>query len=204
MSLICPTPDQFCAQALALLPRGRAWRTHETGPLPDSVLWRFWRATGELFAFVNRRLCDLHPEFFCATAAETRDLWMLEYGLPDSCDPYPDLCAKVAAFGGATCSYLAFIAGRAGWAIECALPCGAEAGCAEAGIAIAGQGAANGSLLVTVRLSQSPAYLPVDSAAEAGCLEAGAAIRCDPLESLRCLLERIVHAHLLLSYRIEA
>jgi hypothetical protein len=204
MSLICPTPDQFTAQALASLPRGRAWRTHETGPLPDSVLWRFWRAASEMFAFVNQRLCDLHPEFFCASAQETRDLWMLEYGLPDGCDPYPDLCAKVAASGGATCDYLAFVAARAGWSIRCGLACGAEAGCAEAGLAVAGPGGANGVLIITVDVSQSPAYTPADSAAEAGCLESGAAISCDPLDPLRCLIERVAHAHLLVTYRTEA
>jgi hypothetical protein len=30
---------------------------------------------------------------------------MAEYGLPDGCDPFPDLCTKVAAIGGTRCEY---------------------------------------------------------------------------------------------------
>ena len=116
---------------LALLPRGRAWSTHDGGPFPGDRLYQFWTAVAAVFEYANQRMCDLRREFFCATESETNDAWLADYGLPDDCDPYPDLCAKVAAIGGARCEDYAAIAARAGWDIECIVTtssCGATAG----------------------------------------------------------------------------
>lgn len=202
-SYLCGDVDAMTAQTLALLPRGRAWQTDESGPAPGSVLYGYWRSVAEAFAFINGRLCALHNEFFCATRSETDPEWMLEYGLPDDCDPFADVCVKVAATGGATCDYLTWVAARAGWAISCNDPCGAEAGCAEAGCAPAGLGAPAGTLIITIHAGESPAYIPSDGAAEAGCVEAGQPNRCDPTEPLQCLIERIAQAHLHIIYYIE-
>src|SRR2546421_695582 len=125
----CPTRDEILNSALALLPQGRAWQSNEGGPAvgydigfdpggyqdngfqaifrQGSILRRFWKSVAGLFSFLNDRLCALRLEFWCATHVETHDLWMAEYGLPDACDPFPDLCTKVAAIGGTRCEYYA-------------------------------------------------------------------------------------------------
>jgi hypothetical protein len=78
-----------------------------------SILYRFWAAVGAFRNFLESGFAILRLEFWCATHKETHDLWMKrEYGLPDPCDPFPDLCTKVAAIGGARCEYFAE-AGRA-------------------------------------------------------------------------------------------
>jgi hypothetical protein len=70
-------------------------------------------------AWFNQRMCDMRDEFFCATASETLDVWNAQYGLPDDCNPYGDLCAKVAAIGGQRCEYFKQVAARNGWTIDC-------------------------------------------------------------------------------------
>jgi len=204
--LRCPTKEECLRSALALLPFGRAWDNHDGGPRPDSILYRFWLAIAELMEFVHARWCALLPEFFCRSAAETRDLWNAEYGLPDPCDPFPDLCTKVGAIGGASCSYLQALARSAGWEIECRETqddaCGSQAGCAEAGCAMPGGVLQTGGLTFVVHLGDSPAYagktlqLPF-----AGAMGAGAALTCEPdISSLQCLLSRVLHAHLDVSW----
>lgn len=202
VNLICGDVDALHAQVLALLPTGRAWQTSD--PIAGGVLQSYWRSVAQTFAFVGQRLCDLHREFFCATRNETDPEWMEEYGLPDDCDPFADVCVKVAATGGSSCAYLAWIAERAGWSIDCHLPCGALAGCGEAGCDVAGSSAPNGTLYISVNLAESPSYTPLANTVEAGCYEAAQATRCDPLEPLRCLIERIAQAHLQIFYFIEA
>ncbi|WP_243368856.1 hypothetical protein [Microvirga solisilvae] len=204
----CPTRDEIVQQALPLLPRGRAWQTHEGGPQPGSVLYRFWLAVAEHFEFVNRRICDIYAEFFCRTASETLDLWMAEYGLPDPCDPYADLCARVAAYEGARCEDYVAAAARNGWVIECASdpPCGSYAGAAYAGEAVAGGASVGGVLQIRVFVDRSPAFTGgVQTPPLAGLLQAGLPLACEPdISSLVCLLERIVHAHLIIQYEIVA
>lgn len=198
----CPTADELAPQALALLPQGRAWATSDGAFMGTSVIARFARSVSDVFAFAYQRICDLREEFWCATHFETHAEWMLEYGLPDACDPFPDLCVKVAALGGASCEYLTLVAARAGWDIACGEPCSAEAGCIEAGMP-PGVGVPHGTLIIVVRSASSPAYVDLDSQAEAGCYEAGQDVRCDPLEGLRCLLDRVIHAHLATEFVIE-
>jgi hypothetical protein len=228
--LQCRTPNEVVAAIVRLLPRGRAWQSNEGGPLQGlvqafdpgvfdnptfqtktrtpSVLFGFWRAIGTCVAFILQRWCDLRLEFWCATQKETNDLWMAEYGLPDACDPFPDLCAKVAAVGGARCEYYQEVAARAGWTIECAdivEDCGASAGNAMAGCAWPGGGLSGGALLqIIVYLNESPAYVaPAETQPYAGNFMAGAALACPPdITPLQCILDRIVHAHLVVTYQI--
>ena len=123
----CPTLDDTTSALLALLPRGRAWQTNEGVPMPGqeigfappgfnndafstvetkpSIIWQYWRSVAVVFQYATERLCALRQEFWCQSASETRDEWMVEYGLPDACDPFPDLCTKVAAIGGTRCEY---------------------------------------------------------------------------------------------------
>ena len=207
--LQCPDRWQIVDQLLALLPRGRAWQSHEAGSMlpqeaafddlgfdhrafvttdvPGSVLGRYWLAFADVLAFVNSRLCDLRREFFCATHVETHDLWMAEYGLPDACDPYPDLCAKVAAQGGTRCEYFTEVAARAGWAITCT-----ETGPAE--------------LTITVDGDASPSYVGGNNRRPmAGCLRAGQSLSCAAnLTGVRCLLDRVLPAQIDVTYELAA
>ena len=158
---ICPTVDEIVPQLIALLPRGRAWGTHDGGPYPGTVAWRFWTAVASVLAYFNGRACALLAEFWCATESETDDLWMAEYGLPDGCDPFPDLCTKVAAIGGTRCEYLTAVSARAGWAVSCydtASGCGGKAGRARAGGSMAGRNPRPGTVVIRVDIRNSPAF----------------------------------------------
>lgn len=215
----------------ALLPRGRAWQTNEGGPQKGwepafdvgsfdsgafsttrskfSVLWRYWAAAAREFWFVAKRLCDLRMEFWCATRNETDDLWMTEYGLPDACDPFPDLCTKVAAIGGTRCEYYQYIAQRAGWSIECTFGgwCNTLPGSSRAQAGRFRPGRRNGALLfIRVHLGDSPAYAgPLHPVTKAGRMKAGRRIGCDPdISPLECLLARVVHAEIQITYEVTA
>ncbi len=227
--LRCPTAAEILASALKILPLGRAWQSYDGGPrdgagvvFPSnafagdafatiyrkpSILLLFWKSVAEVFAFVNQRLCDLRLEFWCATHSETHDLWMAEYGLPDTCDPYPDLCAKVAALGGTRCDYYEAVAARAGWFVECVTDntrCGTPSGRAKAGRATAAGGTSSSRIQLVVNLARSVAYkggprlLP-----QAGKMKAGRALVCGPsISPLECIMHRVVHAEIEITYRI--
>lgn len=228
--LRCPAASEILASVLMLLPKGRAWQSNEGGPRAGneiafqpiafdgdsflttyrkpSILLRFWKSVAEVYAFVNQRLCDLRLEFWCATQSETRDLWMSEYGLPDSCDPFPDLCTKVAALGGTRCDYYQFIAERAGWSIACrdqSNVCGSRPG---GRTALAGRmrlGASRGAALtIVVDLANSPAFVGARYARLlAGRMRAGRRLSCGPnLGALECLLARVVHAEIEITYEV--
>lgn len=205
-AIACPDKEQIRDRALALLPRGRAWGTHDGGPFPGTVPWRFWGAVADFFLYLEERVCALELEFRCATATETRDRWMADYGLPDGCDPFPDLCAKVAAIGGTRCDYYVEIAARAGWAIACfdrTTCCGASAGArAQAGRAKPGRRPWAEQIVIVVDLAASAAYTDGRALRPlAGRLKAGRGLSCGPnIAALQCLLQRIVHAGTEVSY----
>jgi len=229
--LRCPTAADILAAALAILPKGRAWQSNEGGPVAPidrafdpasfsntafstryrrgSTLYRFWKAVAETFAFLNQRLCDLRLEFWCATHKETDDLWMAEYGLPDACDPFPDLCTKVAAIGGTRCEYYAEIAARMGWSIACienVFSCGDRVGFSRAGRARAGATIGLAVLKIVVYLPESPAYTPTGRylTTRAGRMRAGRRQSCGPdLLPLQCLLSRVVHAEIQTVYEVS-
>lgn len=226
----CPEFSDLLPQILALLPRGRAWQSRDGGPAPfydapfdsatfdsstfdtesrpGSVLYRFWSAVTDVFAFLHRRACDLRMEFWCATHRETHAEWMAEYGLPDACDPFPDLCTKVAALGGTRCEYFSEIAARSGWRIACedmtARCNGARATCARAGRARAG-GLPRQlcQLRIVVFTSESPSFMaPRYRLPRAGRLRADHRLACAPnLSPLLCVLERVVPAHVSVVYQ---
>lgn len=223
----CPTLPEIMEATLALLPRGRAWQTNEGGPQPGydaafglgfqtdafattskrkSILWHYWYAHAMVVHFLTQRACALREEFWCSTINETRPEWMIEYGLPDACDPFPDLCTKVTAIGGTRCEYYAEVAARMGWTIECSEArefCGSRAGCALAGRARAGRVINTSQLKVIVHLGSSPAYSGGNTGlpALAGRFRAGRRHICGPNYSpLRCLMSRVVHAEIQIVY----
>lgn len=131
---------------MALLPRGRGWQTNidarqitvlETsqvgtfeagrtglGAMEPTVeqltgMQRYWLACAEVHEYLHKRACALIEEMFCSTTTEMRDEWGVDYGYPDDCEPYDTLCEKVVAIGGSTCAYLAGLAARLGYTVEC-------------------------------------------------------------------------------------
>ncbi|MBI1202535.1 MAG: hypothetical protein GC182_08495 [Rhodopseudomonas sp.] len=223
----CPTLPERIAATLALLPTGRAWAADsgrasaphdpafdgnafdpaafDTRAVQGTILYRFWAAVAAVYHFIELRLCDLRLEFFCATMRETRDLWLIDYGLPDECDPYPDVCAKAAAIGGARCEYYQAVAARLGWSITCSDEvdgCGSQAGCDQVGLALAGTATAC-VLKLTVYLNESPAFTgAIVPPPQAGCMVAGTPLQCADVDivGLRCVIERIAQAHVRVDY----
>lgn len=186
---ICPGVDETQFALLASLPRGRAWRTHFGMPEPGTVLWKFWRAVARPFAALEARLCALRQEFFCDSNVETHAAWLYEYGIPDVCDPYADLCTKVAAIGGQTVAYFQAVALRAGWAIDIARTAAAQ-------------------ITITIHTGSSPSYTQpavTTTVARANRFRAGQQLSCPThaTTALPCLLARILPAHLQVIY-VEA
>lgn len=182
----CPGIDDIHFALLATLPRGRAWRTRHGQPEAGTVLWKFWRAVASVFAVLEARLCALREEFFCDTTSETYEAWLFDYGLPDVCDVYPDLCTKVAAAGGQTVAYFVALALRAGWVITIARTAAAE-------------------ITITINRSASPAYVapsPTATVSRANRFRAGQKLSCAGLNTLpvSCLLARVLPAHLHVIY----
>ncbi len=223
----CPTLEQSIAATAALLPRGRAWPANSAGILPNFLAWLgaltgtpnppdfppgygqmgFVAAIGAGRNFIETQLCALRREFWCATQTLTNDLWLSEYGLPDDCDPFPNLCAKVAALGGRRCELYQALCAANGWIIECAPAARCTGTNSFAGGGMAGNilvGAAPGphqvSLMVT--LETSPAYTGgAQTPPLAGRMLAGRVLACPPdINPLQCLIERIVPAHVVVDY----
>ncbi|GJE27940.1 hypothetical protein [Methylobacterium organophilum] len=201
----CPDLDDCHAEFRALLPSGLAWAAAHR---PGSVQWGFWRGVAHVFAFAHQRICDLRRQFWCGTTDELEDAWLVEYGLPDACDPFPDLCSKVAALGGTRCDYYREIARRAGWEIECSSDNGDCASYADMMVmdcAVAGGDYVRSHLLFTVYLNQSPAYTQTSAGAVSmDCSILDAVFGCDPdISALACLLERVVPAHVEVAYQLD-
>lgn len=208
---ICATPDQITGELIALLPQGRAWGTHDGGPFPGSISYLFWYAVATVLSWLEAAVCAMVLEFFCASTVQKRDAWMADYNLPDGCDPFPDLCTKVAALGGTRCDYYTAVCAQAGWAITCIDlydACGVRAsqGGAMAGCCIAGQGLAAAQMFISVSLSNSPAYAGGQHTQPlAGIMLAGMQLNCPPdLTGLQCLLARIVGGHKQIIYGTTA
>lgn len=201
----CPTRDQLFQQLIALLPRGRAWQTHEAvhefwpsgtgvgefdvgedhiGELAVdrlTVMQQFWMAYAAVLAELNTRACELVEQMFCDTVSELLPEWMADYGLPDGCGPWATVCAKIASIGGAGMQTLVDFALDLGWAIEiteCApafVP-GARAGCSTAGCAKSCS-CPDFTIHVNVLTESSPAFeAPLANPARAGAARPGASV----------------------------
>jgi uncharacterized protein YmfQ (DUF2313 family) len=197
----CLTPAQWRDALGALRPRGDAWRNGAFDQLDGSVMGDVLAGAAEGFAATNARLCALVEEFFCSTARETRDIWAAEYGMPDPCDPFADLCEKVNAVGDSTTGYVKAAAARRGWAIEIREEWTVRAEVARAGMARAGAaicGSATGiTWFIAIDSAASSAFLsPRFKVARAGRMRSGRGLACPPdIEPLKCLIRRISPAH---------
>lgn len=85
---------------------------------PSTLLGRWHRSWAEIVYDVNRRACALVAEFVCDTARETLPSWWADYGIPDACG-INNLCAKVGALGGATCTYFRSLGAALGYLNVC-------------------------------------------------------------------------------------
>lgn len=214
MTFHCPTPPESIAQTVALLPRGRAWGADNGSPEPfiegsreGSTIWRYFATVGTVRNYLETRLCALRLEFWCQTIAETREQWLREYGLPDPCDAYPDLCTKVAAIGGTRCENYAEVAARLGWTVDCVegnVACGAQADCAQADCAQSANLPPPNRIEIIVDIEASPAFTGrYFTQPYADCMQADLPLACLPdIGPLQCVLERIVHAEIDIVYTL--
>lgn len=225
----CPSKIELFRQVLALLPRGRAWQSHEdipeiaatgvtseveryeadTTPLGAepwaetlTVMQRFWLAYAEVLEYLHTRACALLAEMFCTTTAELKAEWGYEYGFPDTCEPWDNLCQKVRAEGGATCAYLASLATRLGWYLECS-DCAPSAGadCVAADCLPACECEA-GVIYIKVWRALSPSWTePIPFNADAAV--ADCTPPCAPVpDAVVCLVERYKPAHVRAIYEV--
>lgn len=219
----CPTKWELWRQILALLPRGRAWQTHEevaerwdpdlssqvgtfevgatgVGTEVDltrlTVMQQYWAAYAEVLEDLHQRACALIEEFFCATTTEQRAEWGIDYGVPGDCEPWDTLCDKVAAQGGATCAYLASLAARLGYAIQC-IDCtsAATANCAEADLTPIDCECEPGTIVIRIIADQSPAMVqPTPFEADAAVANCTPPCVAAP-EAVECLINKYKPAH---------
>lgn len=117
---ICPNQDEVFDQLCSILPRGRAWQTHNTDiPREKSVLQRFFYALAGVIAYVNQRICALADEFFCETVNDLEQRALAEWGIPDECGLNQDLCGKIRLMPIDDCSYYTAVAASLGYVIDC-------------------------------------------------------------------------------------
>ncbi len=197
----CPTDADVASALAALRPRGDAWRNGGFDGLQGSTMVRFFSALGVGMGPTHRRFCALTDEFFCSSAFETIDLWKLEYGVPDGCDPYADVCEKVNAVGDTTTAYAIAAAASRGWSIGIAEEWITNVEDCTVGLGLMGTaifGAENGvKWIVTIDLTASIAFT-VKAGVEPlfGLMLAGDTFDCPPdIEPLKCLIRRIAPAH---------
>jgi uncharacterized protein YmfQ (DUF2313 family) len=198
---LCHSDAEIASSVAALRPRGAAWRNGGHDALAGSVMGGTFAALGAALGPTERRFCALIDEFFCSSAQATLDLWALEYGVPDGCDPFADVCEKVNAVGDSVPAYAVAAALRRGWSIaieqefitlveDCAM-----------GIGLMGtliMGAEQGVLWrITVNLSASPAYtIPAATGPIMGLMLLADVFDCDTdFDGLKCLIRRIAPAH---------
>lgn len=226
----CPTKWQLWRQIMALLPRGRGWQTNldaslvvvrdssqvgtfeanHTGigaiePTVEQLtgLQRYWLACAEVHEYLHQRACALIEEMFCSSTVALRGEWGIDYGFPDTCEPYDTLCEKVQALGGSTCAYLAQLAGRLGYTVEC-IDCDgrvATAGCLEAGLTPLDCECSPNKTLIRISVARSSFAEPF----EAGSLVAGCTPPCPVApDQVICLIERFKPAHVKAIYEVIA
>ncbi len=198
---ICHSDAQVAGSIAALRPRGDAWRHGGHDALSGSVMGAVFDAFGAAFGPTEQRFCVLIDEFFCSSAVETLDIWALEYGVPDGCDPFADVCEKVNAVGDGIPAYAVAAALKRGWSITIAQEFITSVQDGQFGFGQFGQqlfGAAQGvTWRITVDLAASPAYsVRAGRFPFFGSQQFGDGFDCPPdIGPLSCLIRRIAPAH---------
>lgn len=199
--MICPSDAEVAASIAALRPRGAAWRHGGHDALEGSRMGAFFAALGQIGGEADRRICALVDEYFCSTAVETLDVWAQEYGVPDGCDPFADVCEKVNAVGDSIPAYAEAAALKRGWAIRIdeefiTVVQSGRLGNGRMGAMqmAAAQGVA---WRITVNLEASPAYVAASRRKPLlGRMLLSFALSCGPdITPLSCLIRRIAPGH---------
>ena len=210
----CPTFEMLLEMICVLPPRGDAWQTNEdiANFDPDTQLrdmtvqQQYWAAIAQFFAWVYEEICKLDPEFWCATADKFLPEWQADYGFPDKCEAFDNLCEKVHAVGGSRCEdYVAMAASR-GWVIECGkcTPWVGASPVADCAIADCAHlcGCDESEMHFRILVDQSPSFTAVTPMV-ADCAIADCTPPCVPADDhLICLLERAKPAHARFRYQI--
>lgn len=205
----CPDQWSLFYSIMQLLPRGRAWQTHEEAgktELEDlTILERYWFAFAGILAFWMQSACALSKEFFCHDMTLTDAEWQKDFGIPDQCSPWLDVCEKMTWQGEGRCDYFAEIAFELGWKIECnncdsprPMPDCMQPDC----MMICDDDCDNNMLVVTVITAQSPAFTgmlkPMPDCIQPDCISL-----CEPdVNEVHCLLEQYAPAHLEIIYNV--
>lgn len=197
----CHSDEQLALSLAAHRPRGDAWRHGGFDALAGSGMGDFFAGLGAAFAPLDRRVCEMVDEFFCSTAAETLDLWAREYGVPDGCDPFADICEKVNAVGDTIPAYAIAAALKRGWSIAISEEFITRVEDCCMGMGLMGtmvMGAEQGvTWRIVIDRAASPAYqAPAATGPIMGLMLMADVLDCDPdNEGLRCLIRRIAPAH---------
>lgn len=192
MSLSAPSREEVYQTFVALLPRGRAWQTHDGAvDRNESVLLRFLYALASVFAAAEAAIAACYDEFFAASAAADLDLWREDYGLPSACDLFgDDVAAKALCLGGTSAGYYQEVAARGGWVTTMRWLNGTDA--QFPGVA--------STLHVIVDSAASTAGRDI---AYSGLAEAGrSAVGFPNPAALICGLENILPAHCAVTYEV--
>lgn len=224
MSDVCPAgPASDQPMPCGLSPDDALERTFQSvaGKYPPGWAWdavadrdtRMGQQTlaiAEIARDVEDRACALLAEWLCYSATETMPEWMTDYGLPDACG-LNDLCAKLAAIGGASRAYFYEIASWFGYTdivitehtpLQCGLtPVGGGARLARDGRSLIAGGSCGSPLIryvwtVTVggpRLQRFSTGYGAKGGQRTGVGQPLLAIR--RADDLECLFNRLKPAH---------
>lgn len=95
----CPSHDDLFLAFMDLLPRGPAWQNSDYNSIErDSLIKQFMSGLALSWKNLEDWMCASLDEWFCFSSTVNKDLWGLDYGVPDECDLYNvDVCAKAKA-----------------------------------------------------------------------------------------------------------
>lgn len=204
---ICPSREQIFAQMCTVLPRGRAWQTHNTDvPREKSIQQKFWWAMAGFIEWVNDEMCRVIDEYFCNTVSDLKQVALVEYGIPDDCGLYRDLCTKIRALPDDHCDYYAAVAAQLGYKVQCSVPRDIECyPCTHtaAGMWAIGHAGFCAQSGVALRIDYCPDDLPDPNCGTGLSIMGHTAVGCEPScvqpqlpEDLACVLDVIVPAHM--------
>lgn len=214
----CPTKWELYEQLKANMPPGRAWQNPDApgeryffdpsaeaevfetglsgaGTEPEvenlTIMEQCLAAIAEVLEWLHERICQLIEEMFCDTTNELALEWAQEFGFPDACEPYANLCAKVYAKGGASLEFLRSLAVRVNAAIV------VDDKSTDAAID------PNTVRIQVPGLETAPPPVPLIPF-HAGAIVAGHRSPCFSSEDALaiCMIERVRHAHLLIDYEV--
>lgn len=188
-----PTRDEVHAMLLSLAPRGRAWQSDDaSGARQESVFKSFWYAVAGVWHRLETALSGVLDEWSAVTTTADLDLWMADYGLPDTCLPTgDDLVGAVRAGAGVGDTDWPAVAARFGIQMSVRY--------------LKGVDPEFPGVTATLHAVLSPGAVVSPSGQSVGTATVGTT-RLGEADILRivCVLDRMVPAHLAITYEIAA